>query len=187
MDALDLLLTCSSMPRVGAPGPNSDQLSQLEAAALRVPDHMNLTPYKCLIYQGAELQNLSELFAATAKLEGLTEAEQARAPQLPLRAPCIIVVVTQYQEHPKVPRQEQYASAACATMAMQQMAFAQGLGAVWRTGVYAESEHMKAGLGISSEEDIVGFLYIGTPAVPTPIKPQKQKSIFFFPGSDAKT
>ncbi|RUO38385.1 nitroreductase [Aliidiomarina shirensis] len=185
MDALDLLLTRSSMPRVVGPGPSAQQLAQLEAAALRVPDHMNLTPYTCLIYQGSELHNLSELFAATAKLEGLTEAEQARAPQLPLRAPCIIIVATEYKDEPKVPRHEQYASAACATMAMQQMAFTQGLGAVWRTGIYAESDHMKSALGISVSEDIVGFLYIGTPAVPTPIKPSKQKSVFKYVNSDS--
>lgn len=178
MNALDLLLTRSSMPRVVAPGPSVQQLALLEAAALRVPDHMNLTPYTCIVFQGAELQGLSEVFAATAKLEGLTEAEQSRAPQLPLRAPCIIVVSTQYRDEPKVPRQEQYASAACATMAMQQMTFAQGLGAVWRTGIYAESEHMKAALNIAPNDDIVGFLYIGTPAVPTPIKPSKQKTLF---------
>lgn len=178
MDAFELLLTRSSMPRLVAPGPSEQQLAQLEAAALRVPDHMNLTPYTCFIYQGSDLPTLSEIFAATAKLEGLTEAEQARAPQLPMRAPCIIVVATQYKDEPKVPRHEQYASAACATMAMQQMAFAQGLGAVWRTGVYAESEHMKAALAIAPTDDIVGFLYIGTPSVPTPIKPSKQKSVF---------
>ena len=78
----------------------------------------------------------------------------------------------------KVPRQEQYASAACAMMAMQQMAFALGLGAVWRTGVYAESDHMKEALGIALTDDIVGFLYVGTPAVPTPIKTEKGKNGF---------
>ena len=43
MDALELLLNRSSMPRVVAPGPDQQQLELLEAAALRVPDHMNLT------------------------------------------------------------------------------------------------------------------------------------------------
>ncbi|RUO21703.1 nitroreductase family protein [Aliidiomarina haloalkalitolerans] len=181
MDALELLLNRSSMPRVVAPGPDQQQLELLEAAALRVPDHMNLTPYECTVYQGEQLQRLSEIFTAVAGLEGLSDAEQSRAAQLPLRAPCLLIVSTRYMEEPKVPRQEQYASAACAMMAMQQMAFALGLGAVWRTGVYAESDHMKEALGIALTDDIVGFLYVGTPAVPTPIKPKKEKRIFKLP------
>ncbi|WP_194755602.1 nitroreductase family protein [Aliidiomarina indica] len=180
MDAVELLLTRSSMPRLTAPGPDAAALDLLQKAALRVPDHMGLTPYRCEVFSTDRLQGLSETFAAVAQLEGLPEAEKQRAPQLPLRAPCVIVVVTDYVDHAKVPRQEQFASASCATMAMQQMAFALGLGAVWRTGVYAESEHMKAELGVSLENDIVGFLYVGTPAVPTPIKPAKEKSIFFY-------
>lgn len=178
MQAKDLLLTRSSMPRVVAPGPSPEQLALLEQAALRVPDHMSLTPYVCFIYQGEALQRLSAMFSAVAKLEDLTPAEQVRSGQLPLRAPCVIVVTTNYQQNAKVPQLEQYASAACATMAMQQMAFTLGLGAVWRTGVYAESNHMKAALDISKDNDIVGFLYVGTPAVPTPIKPDKDVQLF---------
>ena len=178
MQAKDLLLTRSSMPRLVSPGPSAEQLILLEQAALRVPDHMSLTPYTCLVYQGPALQQLSEIFTAVSKLEDLTPAEQDRAGQLPLRAPCVIVVATQYRATEKVPQLEQYASAACATMAMQQMAFALGLGAIWRTGVYAESGHMKAALEISNENDIVGFLYVGTPAVPTPIKPSKDMQLF---------
>lgn len=178
MNAVELLLNRSSMPRLVAPGPSQEQLALLEAAALRVPDHMNLTPYECHVFQNEALHTLSEIFVAVASLEGLSEAEQTRAAQLPLRSPCLIVVTTRYCDEPKVPRQEQLASAACATMAMQQMAFAQGLGAIWRTGIYAESDHMKEALGISIDNDIVGFLYVGTPAVPTPIKPKKDKSIF---------
>ncbi|RUO36540.1 nitroreductase family protein [Aliidiomarina sanyensis] len=178
MDAVTLLLQRSSMPRLDAPGPSPAVLEQLQAAALRVPDHMNLTPYQCLVFQGEGLAELSEYFSAVAQLEGLGEAECSRAPKLPLRAPCVIVMQTCYVDEPKVPRQEQYASAACAMMAMQQMAYALGLGAIWRTGIYAESEHMKQALGMRIEDDIVGFLYVGTPSVPTPIKPAKEKSIF---------
>ena len=41
-------------------------------------------------------------------------------------------------------------------------AFAQGLGAMWRTGSLAYDPLVKNGLGLSSEEKIIGFLYIGT-------------------------
>ena len=40
-------------------------------------------------------------------------------------------------------------------------AFAQGLGAMWRTGSLAYEPAVKSGLGLTVEEKIIGFLYIG--------------------------
>ena len=68
-------------------------------------------------------------------------------------------------------------------MAMQQACFALGLGAIWRTGWLAEDDYVQEQLGLGADDDIVGFLYIGTPAVPTPIKPERDPSPFFVKGS----
>ena len=43
-------------------------------------------------------------------------------------------------------------------------AYAHGFGSVWRTGAYAASEVIKQGLGLIEREEIIGFLYVGTPA-----------------------
>jgi nitroreductase len=53
-------------------------------------------------------------------------------------------------------------SAGAATQNMLLAAFAQGLGAMWRTGALAYDPIVKNGLGLSAEEKIIGFLYIGT-------------------------
>lgn len=178
LTAQELLLTRSSMPKLIEPGPDATAIRLLEQAALRVPDHLQLTPYRCLLFQGAERAWLGDLYARAAHEEQLSARDQQRAAELPLRAPLIITCVTHYQNAPKVPLHEQYASAACATMAMQQMAFSLGYGAIWRTGPYAESATVAQGLGLAANDQIVAFLYVGTPAVPTPIKPAKQKRIF---------
>ncbi|RUO44061.1 nitroreductase [Aliidiomarina taiwanensis] len=178
MHARHLLLNRSSMPRLVEPAPTPADLELFEAAALRVPDHMSLTPYQVIVFRGEHLVELGDLFRATAEHEELGENAIERAASLPLRAPMILMVSTRYQEHKSVPRDEQLASAACAAHAIVQMAFTQGYGAVWRTGPYAESQFLKEQLGIA-EEDILGFIYVGTPAVPTPIKPAKDKKIFF--------
>jgi nitroreductase len=41
-------------------------------------------------------------------------------------------------------------------------AFAQGLGAFWRTGEAAYDEAVKGALGVSSDDLIVGFIFVGT-------------------------
>ncbi|PTB98154.1 nitroreductase, partial [Thalassospira xiamenensis] len=40
-------------------------------------------------------------------------------------------------------------------------------------GWLAFDPHVRAGLGLQGDDELIGFLYIGTPAVPTPIKPSK--------------
>lgn len=179
MDAIELLTQRSSMPRLINPGPDTDSMQLIQRAALRVPDHMGLMPVRCQVFTGDELVKLGKLFTQAAHQDaGFSEQDKERAGQLPLRAPMMIVVSTLYQEHPKVPLHEQYATAACSCMAMQQMCFALGYGAIWRSGPYLDSPTIKAGLNIKPDDQLVGFLYVGTPAVPIPIKPQRDIDIF---------
>ena len=41
-------------------------------------------------------------------------------------------------------------------------AFAQGLGAMWRTGEAAYDTSVKGALGLEPDDVIVGFIYVGT-------------------------
>jgi nitroreductase len=173
MDAIELLTTRSSMPRLVAPGPTVEQFALMQQAATRAPDHMELMPYRFVTFAGAGLTRLAEIFVAAARARGDDALQLERAAQLPLRAPMVIACLMDYQAHDKVPRDEQFASAACATLLLQQAAFAQGLGAIWRTGWFADDAGVLAALGGKREDAIVGFLYVGTPVVPTPIKPNK--------------
>jgi len=178
MDAVELLLTRSSMPRLIAPGPDDEALKLMQRAALRVPDHMDLTPYQFIILQGDDLVEFGQVFEKAAVEERLPDNVANRAAQLPVRAPTVMVVATRYTDHEKVPRWEQLCSAATAAFAVEQMAFALGYGAIWRTGPFAEMLQVKKALNIEAENDVLGFLYLGTPAVPTPIKPEKDREIF---------
>lgn len=179
MQALELLTTRSSMPRLTEPGPTAEQFAVIQEAASRAPDHKALMPYRFIVYQSQKRAQLGELFKKAAVARGMDDKAQAKAAEIPLRAPMVIAVIMDYQAHEKVPRDEQFASAACATLLMQQAAFAQGLGAIWRTGWFAEDEVVKAGLNCKPEDAIVAFLYVGTPVVPTPIKPMKAISAKF--------
>ena len=54
MDALELLTTRSSMPRLVEPAPTPQQLDMIRKAAIRVPDHMILSPFKFVEFLGSE-------------------------------------------------------------------------------------------------------------------------------------
>jgi nitroreductase len=79
-----------------------------------------------------------------------------------MRAPLMVVVVCRFSEHPKVPRDEQLLSAGCAAHSLLLAAEAQGYAGIWRTGNYALDSHVHAALGVSENEEVVGFLYFGT-------------------------
>lgn len=179
MDALSLLLNRTSQPRLTAPAPSGDVLENIMQAALRAPDHAGLTPWEFIVCEGEALNRLGSLFEQSAIDNDKSEKEIERAVQLPLRAPMIIVAIAKYVDNEKVPRVEQIASTACAVMAMQMAAQAQGFNGIWRTGSYAQCDTVKNGFNLSDDDEIVGFLYLGTPVTSPMPKPKKDSATFF--------
>jgi nitroreductase len=165
MDMLQGLLNRVSMPLLVEPAPTEAQLENLWQAALRAPDHGNLKPYRFLVIAGDKRTELGELLAQRLlELKPETgDSLLAKTRNMPARAPMLIALVACPQEHPKVPLAEQVQSAACAGQNILHAAFAQGLGAVWRTGWVAEDKQIQATLGLSESEQMLGYIYIGTP------------------------
>ncbi|WP_299806087.1 NAD(P)H nitroreductase [uncultured Shewanella sp.] len=178
MDALELLLTRQSTPRLIAPAPNTQQLQTILDAATRAPDHAGLTPWEFIIAEEDGLTRLGEVFVKALQAKGADEDYIAKAKNMPLRAPMVITVVAKVIEHPKVPALEQQLAAGCAVMAMQQAAFAQGLGGIWRSGELAFDANVHQLLGLQARDQIVGFLYLGTPAIKAPTKTLKDGKSF---------
>lgn len=162
MKALDLLLNRVSIPRLQAPAPKGDELDNILKAGMRVPDHASLAPFRFIICEGEGREKLGDLFKQVAVKSGLSDSDISRAPELPMRAPMVIVAITNYKEHPKVPRVEQICTTACAVHAMQMAAVAQSFAGIWRTGSYATNPLMKEALSLNKDDEIVGFLYLGT-------------------------
>ena len=61
-----------------------------------------------------------------------------------------------------MPKVEQLISAGCAAHAILLAAHAHGFAGVWRTGGNAYDEKVRQGMGLSADQEIVGFLYLGT-------------------------
>jgi len=179
MQAIDLLLNRSSQPRLQAPAPEGQALENIKQAALRAPDHACLTPWKFVVCQKEGLKRLGDVFEQAAISADKSDKDIERAPKLPLRAPMVIVAIAKFTENDKVPWVEQVASASCALHAMQMAAVAQGFAGVWRTGSFAQSSTVKQAFDLSEQDEIVGFLYLGS----SPIKPlpkSKRDSASFF-------
>lgn len=162
MEALDLLLNRVSVPRLHEPAPDATQRDLLFRAALRAPDHGQLHPWRFLTIEGEARQRLGELFAQAVAAGPQVKPEQLdRARALPLRAPLVVAVIASPKAHAKIPLSEQILSAGCAAHGIVLAAHALGLGAMWRSGDLSHDPVVKAGLGLSSNEQIVGFVYLG--------------------------
>lgn len=164
MQAIELLLNRNSHPKLAEPAPQGEALKHLYQAALRAPDHAELRPWRFLEFSGAGRERLGEIFAE-AEVARHPETEEAvlnKMRKQPLRAPLVIAVVAKIQEHPKVPASEQLLSAGCAAHALLLAAEAEGFAGMWRSGWVCFDPVVKQKLGLSPQDELVGFIYLGS-------------------------
>jgi len=152
--------------QLGEPGPTAEQLDRLLSAAVRVPDHGKLVPWRLLLVRSDERAKLGN---ALAKLHAEVDPNVAPAKLEKNRArmaasPLMIVVIAIVDEHDKkVPAQEQILSAGCVAYNLLIGAQAIGLSGQWLTGWAAYEPKAHALYGLKENERIVGFIHIGTP------------------------
>lgn len=180
MDALTALHTRVSVSRVRAPGPDPLTLEHIIKAGLRTADHGMLRPWRFLLIRDNSLEKLADLFAqaSLADTPDISAGELANSRAKALRAPLVLVGIASPKEHPKVPVAEQHLSAAGALQNMLTAAHALNVGAIWRTGPMAEHPIIRQGLGVSDQESIIGYLYMGT--IDGPVRQLQEESISTF-------
>lgn len=168
MQALDVLLNRVSVPRLIDPAPDAAQREVMFGAALRAPDHGQLRPYRFITVEGAARERMGDLLVQALQAGGVEVTPQAleKARLGPLRAPLVVIVVACLQEHYKVPKTEQLITAGCAAHGVLLAAYALGVGAVWRSGDLSYSPVVAEGFGLVAGEEVIGFLYLGTPLNP---------------------
>ncbi|HKN04679.1 MAG TPA: NAD(P)H nitroreductase [Buttiauxella sp.] len=163
MDALELLLNRRSASRLAEPAPAGEALENIIRAGMRAPDHGTLRPWRFIIIENEGLERFSHVLEKAAIAEELDEKGIEKARTAPFRAPLIIAVVAYCDDNHKVPVWEQVVSAGCSVMAMQLAAIAQGYNGIWRTGIWTENEAVREALHCREQDEVVGFLYLGTP------------------------
>ncbi|MDF1763264.1 MAG: nitroreductase [Oleibacter sp.] len=165
MDAIEAITQRVSVAQLSGPEPSPSQLDILFNAALRAADHAWLRPSRFLVIKGEARQSLgdvylSEILRNTAR-ESLSAEKREKLRHRLMRAPIVIVAITRVQDHPKVSREEQLMSTAAGVQNMLNAAWALGLGAIWRTGDMVHNLAVKDALGLSGNEEITGFIYLG--------------------------
>lgn len=163
-EILRFLQQRNSSPRLVEPAPDAAQLSEMLRAAVRAPDHAWLRPWRFLEVRGERREAFGELLeqCLLKRNPQADEAARTRARNAPLRAPLLVVVVARLSEHPKVPHVEQRLSAGCAAHGLLLAAEALGFAGIWRTGDPAFDREVMDGLGLGAQEEITGFLYLGS-------------------------
>ena len=171
MDPLDFLMRRHSTPSrlLGEPGPDRAQLQRLLQAAVHVPDHGRLAPWRFIAVRGEQRARLGALLALRtierdpAAPAAVVEKDRQRFSHAPL-----VVVVARTTVPHKVPEQEQLLSGGAACFSLLLAAEAMGFGAQWLTGWAAYDPAVAAALGLSAGERVLGFVHIGSVAEPVP-------------------
>lgn len=147
------------------PGPNADELNALMETAVRVPDHGRIGPWRMIVFEGEARARFGELLATRAKAldpnasDSLIAQERNRFN----RAPVVVGVVSSPDVSRRIPVWEQHLSAGAVCMNLLTAATLSGYGAQWLTEWYAFDEEIGAALSLGKDEQIAGFIYIGTP------------------------
>lgn len=168
MNVLTALHNRVSVSRLTEPAPAQSALDNMFKAAMRAPDHGLLRPWRFLVLRGSARDRLGDLFAQAALNDepDLPPAKLDKLRSKPLRAPMIIVGICSPRDHPKVPVFEQQLAAGAAINNLLIAAYAQDIGAIWRTGPMATHATVCRGLGLSAQESVLAFIYLGTPDGP---------------------
>ena len=170
-EALAFLLSRRSRPpkTLGGPAPEGDALNEILTAALRVPDHAALEPWR-LIVMGPEAR---AAMAAAIRASGRPEADRDKASAIWDTSPLCVAVIESPVESDKAPPIEQTYSTGAVCAALVNASLAAGWGAGWVTGWPShDAALMQDTLGLAPHERVAGFVHIGTTAAAPPERPR---------------
>lgn len=156
------------------PGPDEAQLRALLEAAIRVPDHGRLNPFRLLLVRGDQGRRLGERLAEihARKEPDVSAGVLAKDRERFAFAPVVVTVVARVLAGHKVPEIEQRLTAGCVAYNLLLGAQALGYGAQWLTGWPAYDRDVAALLGLAGDEEVIGFVHIGTVRIPASEHPR---------------
>ncbi len=175
MTATEFFQTRRSVPAkmLGLPVPDRASLDPLLTAAMRVPDHGKLEPWRFLVLERGAMARLADLAKTRAAALGLDEDRTAKGTGQFETGNLAVVVISAPKPSEKIPQIEQIYSAGAVCLSLLNAALAAGWGANWLSGWPAHDRgFVEEGFGLTEGETIAGIIHIGTPRNAPPDRPR---------------
>jgi nitroreductase len=167
MDVLEAIKTRHMVSQVKSDAVPRQLIEKLLSAGAQAPNHYKVRPWRFVVLTGKARERLGDVMAEVfhkkfpdVKPEAL-DKERAK----PLRSPVLIAVGVDKPAESKVLEIENICAAAAACENILLAAHGLGLAAYWRTGDAAREPAVKKFLGFEEDQHVIGFLYIGYPAI----------------------
>ncbi|MEE9387688.1 MAG: nitroreductase [Paracoccaceae bacterium] len=174
-EALKFLLLRRSCPgkTLQAPVPSADELSGIMTAALRVPDHGKLEPWRLIVLREPALKRLADLAQSRGDALAIEPGKRAKGVAQYRDGVLAVAVIASPMASEKVPEIEQLYSAGAVCLSLLNAALASGWGANWLSGWAShDQEFVTQGLGLAGGETIAGLIFLGTERNPPPERPR---------------
>lgn len=153
--------------------PDRAALMAILTAALRVPDHGGLMPWRVLVLERGALLRVADMAQARGVALGLDEVAIGKGHGQFARSHLAVVVISAPIIPHKVPAVEQTASGAALCMNIVNAASAAGWAAQWLTGWVAhDAAFAKTAFGAQAGQTVLGIIHIGAVDSEWPDRPR---------------
>lgn len=147
-----------------------EHVERMLEAANWAPNHGGSEPWRFAVFAGEARRALGETFARSYRLgtdagKYSPEAEKAQLERVWLAPVWISIGMQPSGRHPEW---EEVAAVGAAVHAAQLVAASLGLGAFWTSGMPVLHENTAKFVGLEAPARLLGFLYVGYPAIPWP-------------------
>ena len=152
---------------------DSASLAHMLEAANWAPSHGRTEPWRFTVFVGEARRRLGEVLAEAYRLHTPAERFDAAAMAFTrdrvLLAPAWISIGMEPDVVKPRPEWEEISAVAMAVQNMHLMACSLGLGCKWSSGAVSRHPHVAQFLELHPPAQLLGFLYVGTPATAWPM------------------
>lgn len=161
--AVEPLLTRRSVKVFSAIGPTAAEIDAIVRAAVTVPDHGGLRPWRLVVIEGDGRRPFGEALADAGREANprLTDDMADRLLSKAFVAPALIAVVARVDRAAKVDDWEQVASASCLGYAITLAADRLGLGAIWKSSGFRRGDTLRRILDMGPDDEFLGWVNLG--------------------------
>ncbi len=173
-DELDVLLSRRSIGKVKPDPIPRSVVDELLVAATYAPNHHLTVPWRFVVLTGAARRAIGEAHAAAVlrlRPDSGSEVIARESARLD-RAPVVVVCIVSTDRDDVVRAREDRDAVAAAIQNLLLAAHIKGLAAMWRTGAIVDEPEVAAALGLTSDDTIVAFVYLGFAAIAPPDHPR---------------